>query len=77
MFLQPISALRILTAAITVLLAAVLFLPKGSGVAGFLIGAGAGLSIGVQTIVWSRSLRWDDDTDRGEMIRIDVNQQQR
>jgi inner membrane protein involved in colicin E2 resistance len=66
--LQPITALRVLTLTVTILLIAVLFLvlPKGSLAASFLLGAAIGLSIGVQTMVWNKKMDWQDKGSRQE-----------
>ncbi|HKE27221.1 MAG TPA: hypothetical protein VKB88_32925 [Bryobacteraceae bacterium] len=76
--LKPIFGLRLLTVAVTILLIAMLFLlPKSSPALGFLVGAAIGLSVGVQTIVWSRQLRWRDNESRGGTIQMNLTQQQR
>lgn len=58
--LRPISALRFLSLAVTILLLTLLFLSKASGLPGFLVGVAAGLSIGLQTIVWNKQLHWNE-----------------
>jgi hypothetical protein len=76
--LKPISALRLLTAAVTSLLITMLFLlPKASFALGFLVGTALGLSVAVQTMVWSRQLRWRDEENRGGTIQMNLTQQKR
>jgi len=75
--LKPISALRLLTLAVTILLVAAFFLPKGSFSVAFLLGSATGLSIGVQVIVWNRQLQWHDETHRSDTIQMNLNQPQR
>jgi hypothetical protein len=75
--LKPILALRFFTVAVTILLAVLFLLPKGSGATGFLVGIAIGLSVGVQTMVWNRQLRWHDEDNRGETIRLNLTQQER
>ena len=74
--LTPISALRFLTLAITVLLVVALFLPRNSFAMGFLVGVAVGLSIGVQTMVWNKQLQWHDRSDSSDTIRLNLNRSQ-
>jgi hypothetical protein len=75
--LRPISALRLLTLAVTILLVTALFLSEGSFSVGFLLGAAVGLSIGVQAMVWNKQLQWHDEADRSDTIQMNPNQPQR
>jgi hypothetical protein len=61
--IKPITALRVLTLMVTILLIAVLLLllPKNSFAPAFLLGAAIGLSVGVQTMVWSKQLQWRNE----------------
>jgi len=75
--LRPVSALRFLTLAVTVLLVTALFLEKGPFWLGFILGMAAGLSIAVQAMVWNKQLQWLDEPDRGDTIQMNLNQPMR
>ncbi|HUE05611.1 MAG TPA: hypothetical protein VMR62_39075 [Bryobacteraceae bacterium] len=75
--LRPIAGLRILTVGVTLLLAAVLFLAKGSPLVDFLIGAALGLSIGVQTMVWNTQLEWHDKDPGSGAAQVNFSHPQR
>jgi hypothetical protein len=75
--LKPIFALRLFTLAATILLIAVLFLfPKDSGAPGFLLRTAIGLSVGVQTMVWNRQLRWRNQEERLRTMQLILAQPQ-
>ena len=66
--LRPTSALRLLTLAVTILLVAALFVPKGTFSVGFLLGAAIGVNICVQAMTWNRQLHWHDEAQRSDTI---------
>ena len=72
--IKPITALRLLNAAIAILLIGALFLPKANN---FLVGVALGLNVGVLVTLWNRQLQWQDGCDRGETIEMKLGEPQR
>jgi ABC-type lipoprotein release transport system permease subunit len=74
---KTISALRFLTLGMTILLVALLFLSKGSGLVEFLLGVATGLSIGVQTMVWNKQLQWHREPERNDTVQLGLTESRR
>ncbi len=78
MLFSPVHGLRLLTSAITLVLAGLLVATASLNIPAwidFFLGVATGLSIGVQVLVWNSQLQWFDSKNADPLTGLNLNQQ--